>query len=77
MIYFDFAKRLLGKFGSDILTWNQLDYYGNAIPLGSFFYLLPLKLMDSLDAKCIKSIILSCGLLFYYSEELINALLVS
>ena len=34
------AKRLLGKFGADILTWNQLDYYGNAIPLGSFCYAL-------------------------------------
>ena len=34
------AKRLLGKFGTDILTWNQLDYYGNAIPLGSFCYAL-------------------------------------
>ena len=35
-----FASRLLGKFGHDILTWNQLDYYGNAIPLGSFCYAL-------------------------------------
>ena len=34
------AKRLLGKFCTDILTWNQLDYYGNAIPLGSFCYAL-------------------------------------
>jgi succinate-acetate transporter protein len=35
-----FAKRLLGKFGTDVLTWNQLDYYANAIPLGSFCYAL-------------------------------------
>ena len=33
-----FAKRLLNKFGSDVLVWNQLDYYANAIPLGSFCY---------------------------------------
>ena len=35
-----FAQRLLGKFGSDILVWNQLDYYANEIPLGSFCYAL-------------------------------------
>ena len=35
-----FGKRLLGKFGTDVLTWNQLDYYANAIPLGSFSYAL-------------------------------------
>ena len=35
-----FARRLVGKFQTDILTWNQLDYYGNAIPLGSFSYAL-------------------------------------
>ena len=33
-----FAKRLFNKFGTDVLTWNQLDYYANAIPLGSFCY---------------------------------------
>ena len=33
-----FAQRLLNKFGSDVLVWNQLDYYANAIPLGSFCY---------------------------------------
>ena len=40
--YYDgsFAKRLLVKFGSEYLTWNQLDYYANAIPLGSFCYAL-------------------------------------
>ena len=40
--YYDgtFARRLLGKFGSEVLTWNQLDYYANAIPLGSFCYAL-------------------------------------
>ena len=35
-----FGKRLLDKFGRDILVWNQLDFYGNAIPLGSFCYAL-------------------------------------
>ncbi len=35
-----FAKRLLGKFGTDVLTWRQLDYYSNAIPLGSLCYAL-------------------------------------
>ena len=35
-----FGKRLLGRFGTDVLTWNQLDYYANAIPLGSFSYAL-------------------------------------
>ena len=33
-----FGQRLLNRFGQDILTWHQLDYYGNAIPLGSFCY---------------------------------------
>ena len=33
-----FGKRLLHKFGTDVLVWNQLDYYANAIPLGSFCY---------------------------------------
>ena len=33
-----FAKRLLGKFGTDVITVRQLDYYSNAIPLGSFCY---------------------------------------
>ena len=35
-----FGKRLLDKFGRDILVWNQLDFYGNTIPLGSFCYAL-------------------------------------
>ena len=35
-----FAKRLLGKFGSDILNWHQIDYYANAIPLGSLCFAL-------------------------------------
>ena len=40
--YYDgtFARRLLGKFGRDVLTWNQLDYYGNAIPIGALSYAL-------------------------------------
>ena len=35
-----FAKRLLGKFERDILTWHQIDYYANAIPLGSLCFAL-------------------------------------
>ena len=40
--YYDgsFGRRLLDKFGRDVLVWNQLDFYGNAIPLGSFCYAL-------------------------------------
>ena len=40
--YYDgtFGRRLLGKFGSEVLSWNQLDYYANAIPLGSLCYAL-------------------------------------
>lgn len=33
-----FARRLFDKMGREYLTCNQLDYYGNAIPLGSFCY---------------------------------------
>lgn len=33
-----FGKRLIDKFGSEVLTWNQMDYYANAIPIGSFCY---------------------------------------
>ena len=33
-----FGKRLINKFGSEVLTWKQLDYYANAIPLGSFCF---------------------------------------
>ena len=35
-----FAQRLFKKMGSEYLTCNRLDYYGNAIPLGSFCYAL-------------------------------------
>ena len=35
-----FGKRFIGKFGSEVLTWNRLDYYANAIPLGSFCFAL-------------------------------------
>ena len=28
------------NFGSDVLVWNQLDYYANSIPLGSFYYVI-------------------------------------
>ena len=70
-----FGGRLLGKFGTDVLTFNQLDDYTNAIPLALSVMLLPLLFTDFTDAKFIKSTILSCGLLFYYSVELVNALL--
>ena len=33
-----FGRRLLDTFGRDTLVFNQLDYYANAIPLGSFCY---------------------------------------
>jgi len=33
-----FARRLFDKMGREYLTCNRLDYYGNAIPLGSFCY---------------------------------------
>ena len=36
---------------------------------------LPLLFMDFTDAKFLESMTLSCGLLFYYSEVLVNALL--
>ena len=35
-----FARRLFAKMGREYLTCNRLDYYGNAIPLGSFSYAL-------------------------------------
>jgi succinate-acetate transporter protein len=35
-----FAKRLFAKMGREYLTCNRLDYYGNAIPLGSWCYAL-------------------------------------
>ena len=35
-----FAKRLFTKMGREYLTCNRLDYYGNAIPLGSWCYAL-------------------------------------
>jgi len=41
-----FGGRLLGKFGTDVLTFNQLDDYANAIPLALSVMLLPLLFMD-------------------------------
>ena len=35
-----FAQRLFRKMGAEYLTCNRVDYYGNAIPLGSFCYAL-------------------------------------
>jgi succinate-acetate transporter protein len=33
-----FPKRLFGRLGREYLTCNRLDFFGNAIPLGSFCY---------------------------------------
>ena len=33
-----FAQRLFKKMGTECLTCNRLDYFGNAIPLGAFSY---------------------------------------
>ena len=33
-----FARRLFDKMGREYITCNSLDYFGNAIPLGSFCY---------------------------------------
>ena len=35
-----FARRIFDKMGREYFTCNRLDYYGNAIPLGSFCYAL-------------------------------------
>ena len=35
-----FGKRFLNKFGTEVLTWEQMDYYANAIPLGAFSFAL-------------------------------------
>ena len=35
-----FGKRLINKFGAEVLTWHQMDFYANAIPLGSFCFAL-------------------------------------
>ena len=35
-----FAQRFFAKMGREYLTCNKVDYYGNAIPLGSFCYAL-------------------------------------
>ena len=35
-----FGKRFISKFGSEVLRWHQMDYYANAIPLGSFCFAL-------------------------------------
>ena len=35
-----FARRLFDKMGREYIKCNRLDYYGNAIPLGSFCYAL-------------------------------------
>ena len=70
-----FGRRLLGKFGTDVLTFNQLDDYANAIPLSLSVMLLPLLFMDFTYAKFTNSKILFCGLIFYYSLESVNAIL--
>ena len=35
-----YGKRLISKFGSEVLNWHRMDYYANAIPLGSFCFAL-------------------------------------
>ena len=35
-----FGKRFITKFGSEVLRWHRMDYYANAIPLGSFCFAL-------------------------------------
>ena len=35
-----YGKRLIDKFGSEVLNWHRMDYYANAIPLGSFCFAL-------------------------------------
>ena len=44
---------LLKEFWSDVLVWNQLDYYANPIPLGHFVMLLLLLFMDFISVKYI------------------------
>lgn len=49
-----FGKRLFHKFESDVLTWRQLDYYSNAIPLGSFCYAIAFIIYGFFRAKVYK-----------------------
>ena len=46
-----FGKRLLGKFGSEVLVWKQMDYYANAIPLGSLCFALAFIIYGFYRAK--------------------------
>ena len=46
-----FGKRLINKFGSEVLTWKQLDYYANAIPLGSFCFAIAFIIYGFYRAK--------------------------
>ena len=45
------GKRLLDKFGRDILTWHQMDFYANAIPLGSLCFALAFIIYGFYRAK--------------------------
>jgi len=46
-----YGKRLINKFGSEVLTWKQLDYYANAIPLGSFCFAIAFIIYGFYRAK--------------------------
>jgi len=46
-----FGQRFINKFGREILTWRQLDYYANAIPLGSFCYAIAFIIYGFYRAK--------------------------
>ena len=46
-----FGQRFINKFGGEILTWRQLDYYANSIPLGSFCYAIAFIIYGFYRAK--------------------------
>ena len=75
-----FCKRLVGKFGSEVLNWHRMDYYANAIPLGSFCFALAFIIYVFYRCNVYKvndSFLWSVILIFYFLEELDNVLLSS
>lgn len=46
-----FGKRFIEKFGSEVLEWRQLNYYANAIPLGSLCFALAFIIYGFYRAK--------------------------
>ena len=46
-----FGQRFINKFGGEILTWRQWDYYANSIPLGSFCYAIAFIIYGFYRAK--------------------------